>query len=872
MNLFRRRSPGARQVRVERDSNAPIVTGDNNTLIVNIRSESAFALSFLPDPPQLPTTAGPAALLAARHEIVPFVGREGEVRHAQNWLHAPARRAVHLITGPGGLGKSRFAFYVGRLAAKNGWRVLVARREVGSNESASHTDGPAVNSGPSVGTLILIDYADRWDQSDLLTAIARPIAAQTPVRFLLMARSADFWESLAATLEDLDIAASEEKLSTLDSEAAARQLMFDAAARAFAEHLPRHSRTGRHGQRKFWSDVASRHSIDLMGPGFELPLAVHMSALLAVLEQDGNDHEGNNSAATDLTRRLLLREQQHWVRMSTRQPQPTGLTSDVMALLVFIATLTRGVPRGSAAELLRGLSFAEPEKVLRGHALCYPPTTVHSALEPLYPDRLGEDFIAAMLTSSGSYTRTSGGVTRSAPKLPAIATPEADRIVVTLLELSAKGAPSTGPLRRACDTAVVVLCEAAARWEHVARDHLLPGLRKNPSLITDISSTSTLPAVASTIDHPDGGVASEERLLAAVRSLDNPVATAGTLSRLTARYIAAGRPREGMITASEAIDVRRDLVRLDRRKYLPGLAIPLSEFAAISYWFGRQVKDHGHGHDYLDLYTEVVSIYRELAHDDRGAYLPNFADAVRHLADYLAKAGLHAEALLNRQEAVKLYRELAATHDREAYLPILAELTELLRGQPAQASDDSAMVMSREVVAIYRELAVRNPTKYLPALARSISGLGTLLLDTDHRAEAIAANAEAVEIYRQLAALERDAYLPTLGRVIHSLAVQLSRADRCAEALSVGREAVAIRRTLVQLNGERYLPALARSLDSLVIYLTLADAESEALAAAQEAVRLRERLAMDGSDRYSEMLKRSERLEGVVSRLASPDV
>ena len=35
--------------------------------------------------------------------------------------------------------------------------------------------------------------------------------------------------------------------------------------------------------------------------------------------------------------------------------------------------------------------------ILDDHRLCYPPLDAGHVLEPLYPDRLGEDFIAAML-------------------------------------------------------------------------------------------------------------------------------------------------------------------------------------------------------------------------------------------------------------------------------------------------------------------------------------------------------------------------------------------------------------------------------------------------------------------------------------------
>jgi hypothetical protein len=64
---------------------------------------------------------------------------------------------------------------------------------------------------------------------------------------------------------------------------------------------------------------------------------------------------------------------------------------------VYVATLTGPLNHRDGVATLRLAKVESPEEpgqLLRDHALCYPPQEEGNYLEPLYPDRLGEDFIA----------------------------------------------------------------------------------------------------------------------------------------------------------------------------------------------------------------------------------------------------------------------------------------------------------------------------------------------------------------------------------------------------------------------------------------------------------------------------------------------
>ena len=77
----------------------------------------------------------------------------------------------------------------------------------------------------------------------------------------------------------------------------------------------------------------------------------------------------------------------------------------------------------------------------------------------------------------------------------------------------------------------------------------------------------------------------------------------------------------------------------------------------------------GRHHDALPPTEEAVTLYRDLAADNP-AHLPNLAMALSNLGNHYAELGRYADALPPTEEAVTLYRDLAA--DNPAHRPNLA--------------------------------------------------------------------------------------------------------------------------------------------------------------------------------------------------------
>jgi len=123
-----------------------------------------------------------------------------------------------------------------------------------------------------------------------------------------------------------------------------------------------------------------------------------------------------------------------------------------------------------------------------------------------------------------------------------------------------------------------------------------------------------------------------------------------------------------------------------------------------------------------------------------------------------------------------------------------------------------ALQATQEAVDLYRRLAAQRPDAFLPDLAMSLNNLGNRLSEMGRREEALQATQEAVEIRRRLAAQRPDAFLPDLAMSLNNLGNRLSEMGRREEALQATQEAVEIRRRLARQYPEAFLPDLAESL------------------------------------------------------------
>jgi hypothetical protein len=123
---------------------------------------------------------------------------------------------------------------------------------------------------------------------------------------------------------------------------------------------------------------------------------------------------------------------------------------------------------------------------------------------------------------------------------------------------------------------------------------------------------------------------------------------------------------------------------------------------------------------------------------------------VNNHAVWLAGEGRQAEAVPVSEEAVAMRRELAE-QNRDAYLPDLAESLNNHAIRLAEVGRQAeAVPVSEEAVAMRRELAEQNRDVYLYSYVQSQAALGHVLMEDARPREAIAPLVDALKFSRQL--------------------------------------------------------------------------------------------------------------------------
>ncbi|SDR05130.1 AAA ATPase domain-containing protein [Thermostaphylospora chromogena] len=335
----------------------------------------------------LPQMTGPAQLLHPARGVVPFVGRERELAELLAWCADPQAGRLRLLTGPGGVGKSRLA---AELAARLGpeWGVLEVRDDSEAEALARWREAD-----PRRPVLIVVDYAEtRTGLAGLLHAVAADAGRR--VRVLLLARSAgEWWRQLGAESARVRqmVAQAGTGITLADRVTAGksdRELVAEAVP-YFAEalHVP----------------VPRQFAVEL-GEGPHRILDLHAAALVVVLRSAQPDAGRVTVKVEDVLEELLGHERRYWLQTARARgffQGAHGLTSVMVEQTVAAGTLLGARSRDQAARVAGRVPGAAASVVVADWLReLYPPDDDAEWLGRLRPDRLAELHITRQLTAS----------------------------------------------------------------------------------------------------------------------------------------------------------------------------------------------------------------------------------------------------------------------------------------------------------------------------------------------------------------------------------------------------------------------------------------------------------------------------------------
>ncbi|TDU02523.1 tetratricopeptide repeat protein [Streptomyces sp. 846.5] len=807
--------------------------------------------------PRLPhlaqARAQPSLLLDARLRVVDFAGRGLYLAWLSAWRDADAgpRPAVFLVHGEGGCGKTRLAGEFARDSAAAGWAV----RQVVYEPYAPPPKPLPAGRRARCGTLLVVDYAERWPMAHLLALLNHQVLTEGgPVRVLILSRSAGtWWNALSVRLHRDGLPGEAHYLPPLSSSGRSAARLYEAARDRFAQVLQLDDRTFR-----------AQDTPDLSGDGFDLVLAVHMAALVAV--DTRLRHEAPVPAdPARLSAYLIAREQVAWRTLPVEEDGRARSGEVPLGRAVHIAALTGPVAHSEGTALLGRLGVTESPaaaaSLLVDHRLLYPPRQSADVLEPLYPDRLAEDFVALSTPGPGGPS--------------GFADPWAIDVAAELLGVSA---PDAAP--RWFGRAVTVLIETARRWPSIATGQLFPLLADRPELA--ISGGGAALAALAELDGLDRGVltaveaalpdrsdfeldlgatALTQRLVDLDGSADPDHASAdraALLHRLARRYAFSGLYPQALGPAEAAVACCRALatsagVGEQARTARDRLAKALQTLSRILSGVGR-------GADALAVAREAVALYRDGTAPGRQL---DRATAQLVLGNRLFGQAPTAEAIAAYEESLELHRALAAT-DPSAAAPGLADtLWGLARLLSDLGQDDRALELTDEQIAELRALTAERRNEFLGQLAQAVADRAVMLSDLNRTDEQLAASEEAVQLFRVLAQANGRAFLPGLANALEWWGIGLADAGNHAEALLVTQESVALWEQLAESGPWTYPYLRGTALRSLSNRLSETGRNQAAARAATEAVALLRPLAADEPEGASSALAMALSAQGL---------
>ncbi|MFI7697996.1 hypothetical protein [Nonomuraea sp. NPDC049480] len=559
-----------------------VAEGDPSVILPDLLSPAREKL-----PPDCPDWR----LLAPRHAVVPFLGRDEELARLREWAAEPGALSIAVLSGRSGTGRTRLASELCEELAQAGWDAGFLPLDAVccplSGEPGPPADGgtaPSEVTGRGVAlealrpTLLVVDHPE--PSSPLVGELVRRLAKHQhnpPVRILLLVREpgdAEWWRRL-------DTAAGGwlRRLNTTTVQLNTRPL-------TLAERTE-------HALTAMKAFAASRAALPppppLDDPEYGLPLHVHLAALMH-LSDGGTEpagwaqaHDGGAAAdarpvggvgghdrwtgvAGGLVGRFLAREYEQWAQawpvrhervddVTARQAVAvltltTPTPGELPGLLTTVPGLRAPVPpspeAGAAARADDGEGFDNRLlNVARWLGLIFPGDV---RLVPLGPDVLAERLLAEteglnelVLALHDHEGRTPQHLIR----------------MLDILRLSAGSTRVRSALRSLVVSRIgMLVSEAAAAPATRLGDALNAALglfaddRRIAGAVAGLPVRRDTRLGLRTLDVTLGELAVRR-----LRARDEPIVLAGALSVLSGRLAAVGRVGEAVVAAAEAVEI-----------------------------------------------------------------------------------------------------------------------------------------------------------------------------------------------------------------------------------------------------------------------------------------------------------------------------
>ncbi|WIX77064.1 tetratricopeptide repeat-containing serine protease family protein [Amycolatopsis carbonis] len=697
--------------------------------------------------------AAPSMVLRPDAEAVPFHGRAAELDELTDWCLDRSRFSVHVVTGPGGQGKTRLGRELARRLRRRGWVAGLVKRDAKVDR-----DSPG---GVQEPVLLIVDYAET--QPELLRNLSAWASGAThPVRLLLLARARGEWERTAEIR-----VRTETRLRALSDDGSDHAGWFREVAQGLARHLPAVDRY----DRVEWSRIAADLVVPPTATRGETALKVEMGALVTLLRQglDGSGPASGDSVEEE----LLFHERRYWRARSAESDlgkRADWILARAVAAAVLCPTRTRKESEQTIGRALPQDPSSTVEEVVRVVRDLYPPPA-ERYWGQLEPDRLAEFHASTEVLADEEFL----------PSLFGGATDEQRTHLLTVLARAAVAHANDG--RKDQAARLVVALGNVLGQPAPDRPLTVAMMRGHSDALPEKSH-----------------VLRDYALDVAVRLRDLTEAADGSSSRdyaaavqnLGRRHAAVGNWAAAVQASEEAAKIRAVWAGpegsiADRAAHAESL-VALSEAARLS----------GDRHVAYEAGSEALSISRTLIAFSSGVdslpYKVGLARTLITLSPVLWQLGIHDIAYDDRArsvgyttEAVNLAREVVAV-DPELAPDLLAKALDAHSSNLWRLRKFAEIAdPSKQAEEAARTLATQNPDAWDPDLADALLGL-SVSLENEDRARRMELTVEAIALLTPLAEDLPTVHEHTLAQLWHNLACDQRDSKELADALdSIGR-------------------------------------------------------------------------------------
>lgn len=209
---------------------------------------------------------------------------------------------------------------------------------------------------------------------------------------------------------------------------------------------------------------------------------------------------------------------------------------------------------------------------------------------------------------------------------------------------------------------------------------------------------------------------------------------------------------------------------------------------------------------------DAIAIYRTLAAANQQLFLPALAICLNNLSIRYHDLGQNQAAVQSAEDAVRVFRGLASSNF-DAFMPNLATSTNTLAARLFDnGQTKSALATSNEAVSLWKQLTEKSREANLSNIASTYHNRSVILAALHEYTLGIESSRNALMLYRQLAANNPHAYTRHVCLALNTLSTQFKGMRNLEDCLPLIEECVSLARNLVNANREAYLPDLASTL------------------------------------------------------------